>query len=166
MKMDATKKLYFAYGSNMHEGKRKEVMERAGSGSFDFFAVGELRGWRFAINKRAEHQPGMAWANIVKDENSVVHGVLFEIDDSIEERLDRVEGVGRNVRFAYLKEEETHVLCGDKLFKPLIYIAHSEAIEEGLYTTKGYLESIIKGAKEFKLPTNYVEYLKSFKLRV
>jgi len=53
-----------------------------------YIGNGILQGYRWIISERG-------YANIIKSESDEVHGVVYEISDTDEQRLDRYEGVGK-----------------------------------------------------------------------
>jgi gamma-glutamylcyclotransferase (GGCT)/AIG2-like uncharacterized protein YtfP len=74
--------LYFAYGSNMW---REQMIKRCPD--HRYIGNGIFQGYRWIISERG-------YAYIIKSESDEVHGVVYEISDTDEKRLDRYEGVG------------------------------------------------------------------------
>ena len=67
---------YFAYGSNMSSS-------RLNARSVNFFSKekGVLKGYRFVINKKSKKDPTIGFANIIKDNNSEVEGIIYEVKE-------------------------------------------------------------------------------------
>ncbi|KAH6888078.1 hypothetical protein B0T10DRAFT_460722 [Thelonectria olida] len=87
---------YFAYGSNLH----LRQMKRRCPGS-KFIGCARLSHYRWQINERG-------YANVVAAEGHWVDGLVYEIDENDEARLDINEGVSKN---AYTKQYMTVMLC-------------------------------------------------------
>jgi len=76
---------YFVYGSNMDP----ERMRRRGI-RFSRREHAVLEGFRLEFNKVSSRNTREAYANIVKDAESVVEGILYEIEESdLRRRIDR-----------------------------------------------------------------------------
>jgi gamma-glutamylcyclotransferase (GGCT)/AIG2-like uncharacterized protein YtfP len=106
----------------------------------------KLEGYKFFITKRGV-------ASIRKGEDFTVWGVLFEIGKECEESLDRYEGFPTSYRKKNIKVATDN----RKDIEAFAYIANEE--EEGTFGNK-YLEIILEGAKENKLPKSYINFLK------
>jgi gamma-glutamylcyclotransferase len=137
-------RLYFAYGSNLW----REQM-RARCPNHQVIANGVLKGYRWIISARG-------YANIVKSKPDEVHGAVYKISESDENRLDCCEGVHRG---SYRKEmimievEGKNVLC-------LVYI---DPIEREGRAKKEYIEKINRGICDSELPSEYVNrYIRKF----
>ncbi|CAM1502085.1 Fc.00g040690.m01.CDS01 [Cosmosporella sp. VM-42] len=81
-------KYYFAYGSNLH---LKQMKKRCPNSKF--IGCARLSNYRWQINERG-------YANVVEAEGRWVDGLVYEIDQKDEARLDINEGVSKN---AYTK---------------------------------------------------------------
>ncbi|KAF4464351.1 AIG2 family [Fusarium albosuccineum] len=77
-------KYYFAYGSNLH----LQQMKRRCPGS-KFIGSAQLWHYRWQINERG-------YANVIEDQGHWVEGLVYEINDRDEARLDVNEGVSKN----------------------------------------------------------------------
>ncbi|KAK2593281.1 hypothetical protein QQS21_009005 [Conoideocrella luteorostrata] len=82
-------KYYFAYGSNLH---MRQMQRRCPNSKYVGF--GRLPDFRWQINERG-------FANIVHADGHSVYGLVYEIDDGDEEKLDISEGVSKG---AYEKQ--------------------------------------------------------------
>ncbi|KAG5918499.1 hypothetical protein E4U42_006837 [Claviceps africana] len=76
-------KYYFAYGSNLH---MKQMQRRCPNSKYVGF--GRLPDFRWQINERG-------FANVVAAEGHWVDGLVYEIDDRDESKLDISEGVSK-----------------------------------------------------------------------
>jgi hypothetical protein len=129
----SSRKLYFAYGSNMW---RQQMQERCPEHRWVGSAL--LRGFRWIISKRGV-------ANVVAASGSVVYGTLFEISATDEVRLDAKEK-------GYDKAEHP-VESGGQTKPALMYIDRVQA--EGLARTE-YVARINNAIADANLPPDYV----------
>ncbi|KAL7930998.1 hypothetical protein V8C35DRAFT_310978 [Trichoderma chlorosporum] len=88
-------KLYFAYGSNLHI---KQMNRRCPNSKY--IGTARLCNYRWQINERG-------YANVTQAEGHWVDGLVYEIDDIDEAKLDINEGVAKN---AYTKRYMTVLL--------------------------------------------------------
>lgn len=127
---------YFAYGSNMNpERMRQRGIE---------FSRREhviLNGWRLVFNKIASRNPKEGYANIEPDEEGVVEGILYEIQDSDLEKLDRYEGYPNHYNRIKVKVKLNNV----QEVEAITYIAQHDKIKSGLKPSKDYLNHLLKG---------------------
>ncbi|KHO00180.1 AIG2 family protein [Metarhizium album ARSEF 1941] len=82
-------KYYFAYGSNLH---MKQMQRRCPNSRYVGF--GRLPNFRWQINERG-------YANVVHAQGQWVDGLVYEIEETDEEKLDISEGVAKG---AYEKQ--------------------------------------------------------------
>jgi gamma-glutamylcyclotransferase (GGCT)/AIG2-like uncharacterized protein YtfP len=136
--------LYFAYGANMDPNAMRQrapnsrVLGRA-----------RLVRHKFFIMKSG-------FASVRRDPHADVHGVLFDLALSDVPALDRFEEVGRGL---YTKVVQPVLREGAAAARALVYVGAST--EEGK-PTSAYLDTILTGAKEGRLPENYIAFLASF----
>lgn len=140
---------YFAYGSNMDPDRMRErgvnFLKRE-------HAI--LEGWRLKFNKIYSRNDTEGYANIEKDTESAVEGILYEIRDSDIKKLDRYE-----VYPNHYERLRVSVKLGDgKEVEAITYIAKSDKVREGLKPSKEYLSYLIKGCD--LLSEEYCERLK------
>lgn len=123
---------YFAYGSNMNE---KRMTDRGVN--FLSKEKGTLKGYRFIINKKSQKIPGIGFANIIKDKNSEVEGILYEVKTEDILKLDKFEGYPKHYRREMLPINGENVI---------VYIANDNwtTINE-LNTTEEYKNHILEG---------------------
>lgn len=139
---------YFAYGSNMND---KRMIERG----VNFFSKekGTLKGYKFIINKKSQKNPNIGFANIIRDENSEVEGIIYDILPEDILKLDKFEGFPKHYR------RENYII-NDK--ECVIYIANDIwTTPNELEATEEYKNHILEG-KEF-LSDNYYNKLLEIK---
>ncbi|MFA5745446.1 MAG: gamma-glutamylcyclotransferase family protein [archaeon] len=142
---------YFAYGSNMSE---RQMDERIGIANYKFFSCGKLLGYELRFNKtpRNIENPKKGYANIEPKENSVVEGIIFEIDSIAISKLDKYECVPEH----YVRKQLI-VNALDKEILCEVYFAVKT--RDGLKPEKVYLDRLLKG--KVYLSEKYYKDLKS-----
>ncbi|CAH2005519.1 unnamed protein product [Acanthoscelides obtectus] len=152
--------LYFAYGSNLlaqriHINNPSAV--RAG--------IAKLNDYRLDFVGQSSRWKG-APATIVPHTGKHVWGALWELDNADKESLDRQEGVDANIYFPLEVEVES---SDGKVMRARTYRETAE-IKEYVDLSKLpaerqpstiYLKTILTGAKESGLPSEYQEILKT-----
>lgn len=142
--------LYLAYGSNLLSAR---LLARVPS------AVprgpAELPGRVVRFHKRG-WLDGSGKADLVPADRScaLAHGVVYEIAAGERELLDRAEGLGRG----YL-HETVAVTVGGRPAEAFTYRAEPGAVDPRLRPFDWYLELVVAGAREHRLPADYIERL-------
>lgn len=112
--------------------------------------VAVLKGYKLIFTPFSANRKEGA-ADIVKEEGSRVHGVLFETDEESLKNLDKKEIPYRRVTI--------EVVVGKKVFDSVVVY---EIIEKGeCLPNKQYLGIMIGGAKEHNLPKKYIKELEA-----
>jgi gamma-glutamylcyclotransferase (GGCT)/AIG2-like uncharacterized protein YtfP len=149
---------YFAYGSNMSHDQMCNICPNA-----KFINKVWLAGYKFVYDGYSQTRKCPV-ANIIlpdKDndnDNDIVWGGLYEIDESCKDELDRREGYP----CAYNRKQLIVKDNSGKEYKALAYLR--EALEQG-QPSREYECIVIKGAKDCDLPNDYViRNLKSAKV--
>ena len=141
---------YFAYGSNMNleriTGRSVNVKKREAA---------VLEGYRLEFNKVASRNEREGYANIVKDENGVVEGILYVISEEDLEKLDKEEACPNH----YRREKVIVRLKDGREVEAITYIANPERVRGGLKPTREYLNHLLAG-REF-LSDSYYAFLES-----
>lgn len=113
---------YFAYGSDMDANRMRER-----DVNFSWRRRDILKGYRLVFNKRARDNPKAGYANIVPDNECIVEGALYEIDEEGLNKLDKYEGFQKH----YIRNEML-VECERKEYLAHVYAANSVWIVNGL----------------------------------
>ena len=112
-----------------------------------------LRGYRMAFNKRAASGPGV-YANIVPEASARVWGVAYLCDEAAIHALDRYEGVSGG----HYRPERVEVVTEEgRVLQALTYVAGAEHMCEGRRPARAYLNKILEGARQHRLPEEYVK---------
>ena len=127
---------YFAYGSNMNPERMKDR-------GVDFIKskAGILRNYKLTFSKICSENNKSGYANIVANKNSIVEGVVYEINDNDILKLDTFEDYPEK----YNRIELDIELKDKTTTKAITYIATKGEIKNGLKPTKEYLNHLLKG---------------------
>jgi len=153
---------YFAYGSNMDEGdfekwckdKERDMVKLQNP------RAAKLNGYKLTFNYYSTCR-GAGAANIMEDKERCVYGILIEIEDSDLETIRRKEGYhsGHYHEICIDVEQlsDGRVFHGVKTYK----VTKDEEKPDHRCPTKYYLQLIIKNAKRYNFPKEYIECLES-----
>ena len=142
--------LYFAYGSNMDPLQMEQrcpgavVIGPARLDGYRLAFVWDSPGWGGGVGTVFPARGGMVW------------GVLWELTDDDEKALDRYEGVAVG---AYTKERVVPDADG-KPVNAFVYVATDTRPKQ---PSARYVDALVRGAKAFSLPDDYVERLRVLK---
>lgn len=139
------KNLYFAYGSNID----KVQMQKRCPGS-ELIGNGIIDGYRFIINKRG-------YATLMSTEKDFVPGVVWRLSEDDEHSLDLYEGYKKGIYDKCFRK--VRASDGQEFFC-LLYIDHCNQVLGP--PNQGYMEKIIKGARDCELPANHICLLTSW----
>jgi hypothetical protein len=134
---------YFAYASNL----KKSNLELSLGSKIDNFLDGRLLDYGFRFN--VKNADGKARANIIVSESEDVFGAIYEIENTVKEKLLASEPGYKLI--------EVNIETQTGYVPALTFISDEDT--EGLYPAKDYLKSISEGAKEHKLPEEYLEFI-------
>lgn len=140
--------LYFAYGSNM---LTKRLRERVPSALV--VGTGYVEGHRLAFHKVSTDGSGKCDLH-QGDAGDRVHGVLFNIDINEKVALDKHEGLGSGYRF-----DPVNVVTSAGTCQACAYFATDT--DQALAPYDWYVELVVAGATEHKLPEDYIEAIRA-----
>jgi len=151
--------LYFAYGSNLDwEYMKKRVP------SSIFYGKAKLENYRVDFTRESIIW-GCGVADIIED-NKDVWGVIYQFDEKDLGRLDKFEGYNPNrVKNAYKRIEKMVYLEGKKDQPMTVYTYEVIDKEFGKHKpNKEYKNLIVTGAKYWKLPKEYINFLENIEI--
>jgi gamma-glutamylcyclotransferase len=134
---------YFAYGSNMDTPQMQQRLE-----AVRIVGQARFKGYRLVFDKISKDRTGKA--NLLKDEQSEVWGVVYEMTDEQMRKLDSFE---RGYDRAKVEVE----LDNGKRLQVYTYI--SEKRDPSLRPKTEYVNTIINGANKHGLPKEYIRKL-------
>lgn len=135
---------YFAYASNL----QVSTLEQRLGAKIQDYLQGRLIDYGFRFNRK--NSDGKARANILVSEGEDVFGVLYPIEEKYRDILLKTEP---GYRLIEIQVETDH---GN--VEALTFISDSD--DEDIYPSKEYFDSILKGAKEHRLPEEYTDFIK------
>jgi cation transport regulator ChaC len=145
---------YFAYGSNMC---RSIFCERRGMNPLAV-RTGWLEGYRIRFHLPVG--PGeRGVANLEPEVGVRTHGVLYLLGAAELDRLDRSEGVDRG----YYRRIPVEVFVGEEEYVPA-FTYLSPWRSEGRKPSARYLGLLLEGARQHRLPVEYVQFLEGHEL--
>ncbi|MEN8262895.1 MAG: gamma-glutamylcyclotransferase family protein [Nitrospirota bacterium] len=139
--------LYFAYGSNMSIARLKKRVPSASA-----LETGLLYEHTLAFHKIGRKDgTGKCNAHHTGAPSDYLMGVIYRIDPDQRNSLDRIEGLGNG----YTTKDVTVMSVSNKEIKALTYIATN--INNDLKPFHWYKHHVLYGARENKLPSDYIE---------
>lgn len=145
--------LYFAYGSNMNEGRLRERLSRSGQDLLERRCAA-LEGYRLAFDKVSSQQGWVGFANIVPCPDGRVEGTLNAMRPAALDALDAIELVPHHYhRRRVLVRDATGVIL-----PALTYVAHPDMVRANLKPTRDYIDHLLAGGDI--LPGEYLELLR------
>ncbi len=140
-----TSLLYFSYGSNMSTPRLMNRVHSAKSVS-----VARLEKHRLRFHKRSKKGSGKCDIEFTDDAEHFVYGVVYRLLTTEKQKLDAIEELGQGYN------EKTVSLVGihGELFDAVTYYATD--IDSSLKPYHWYKEHVIRGAKEHRLPPEYI----------
>jgi gamma-glutamylcyclotransferase len=143
--------LYFAYGSNMLLRRLKQRTPSA-----TVVNVGYVSCRRLTFDKVSRDGSGKCDIESSINLTDRAYGVLYEVSSSEKPELDKAEGLGNGYDqhdvLVTTKSGETHTAT--------TYIATHK--EPALWPYHWYKALVIAGALEHQLPTDYIEWIRTF----
>jgi gamma-glutamylcyclotransferase (GGCT)/AIG2-like uncharacterized protein YtfP len=140
----------FSYGSNMCRQRLQARVPAARP-----LEPAWLGSYAFRMHKRGYDDSGKADAFYTGDAADRLWGVLFEIQISDWEALDRAEGVG----VGYDRRAVTVLTADDTERAAELYVARPEWIDTGAVPFTWYKRFVTHGAEQHGLPADYRRFL-------
>lgn len=148
---------YFAYGSALSKRHIGEWASEHGVDPrlFDGGVPAVLRGYQLVFDVESRFWGGRI-ANLSQAEDSVVHGVLFELPDSAEEAIARKEGVptGLSAKIAV-----TVGVRGEQV-PATAFVARPEKRTTPRPPSGKLLAYLLEGAEQRGLPSKWIDELR------
>ena len=153
--------LYFAYGSNMHWEQMKERCPSA-----RFVGVAVLQDHRLAFTRYSRKRNGGV-ADAVSEKGKMVWGVVFEIHDDDVGQLDTEEGYEEgSAHNSYQRQDWQVLLDGDDTRPLAVAVYFAERQESPPLPSQGYKDQILRGARRWRLPSDYIKQLEAIEVAV
>jgi len=148
---------YFAYGSALSKRHVAEWASEHGVDPrlFDAGVPAMLRGYKLVFDVESRFWGGRV-ANLTRDEDGTVHGVLFQIPDEMQEAVPRKEGVPTGLS----QKLDITVEAGGESIAAHAFVARPERRTLPGPASPRLLEYLIEGAQERGLPAEWVAELR------
>lgn len=146
--------LIFAYGSNMDSKRLSARVSSARS-----IATAYITKYQLHFNKASEDKTAKANIMQTENDNDIVWGVIFEIDDQQKPLLDKYEGLGKG----YNEENLLFTDAANNTYEAWVYIGDTDALNEELLPFESYKQHCLSGAEEHNLPADYVDKIRAVK---
>lgn len=140
---------YFAYGSNMLQARLARRVPSAVA-----LGTARLHGHVLRFHQHGADGSGKCNALMTGNENDVVHGALYEIDESKMAKLHAAEGPG--YEFVTL---DVHTANGP--VRAALYRARPAWLDDAMAPFAWYQAFVVAGAKQNNLPAEYISYLEN-----
>ena len=144
--------LYFAYGANMFSRRIQSPNIAPSAIAVD---IGFVQGRRFTFGKVSRDGSGKCDMEITNNSSNRAYGVLYRISAKDRENLNQAEGLGIGYN-----ETSVQVVTAKGTYTAMTYIGSYQ--EAALRPYQWYKAFVIAGAIEHELPTEYIEWLRTF----
>lgn len=153
----------FSYGSNMNRSELRSWLE--GSGHDSSLVVeaspATLEGYDFVWNYYSQGRAGGS-ANLEHKDNSVIWGILLEIDESLLKAFDRKEGHPYFYSRGNNRVQVTRVRDG-KTIMAWLYLANpNKAGGRDMRPTRDYKKLVLDAAIFWEFPEDYIEKIRAW----
>jgi len=150
---------YFAFGSNLSTKRIRKNCESAKA-----VHVGKVDKYKLDFGHHSTGWQG-AVATITPDPREAVYGVIWEIEQKHKKSLDQQEGVHRKIYREITVEVAPITQKGlGKKIRCVSYVLEQDKFQNGNHLpTPAYKDTIIRGAKEHRLPQVYIKRLESLR---
>lgn len=138
---------YFGYASNLKQSLLEERIDR--HIPIHVF-TGKLNNYQFCFNHR--QQNGQTRANIIPKDGMNVLGVVYIIDEKYRNILLKSEPGYR------LVDLDIQLDYDKSIIKAKTFLT-DDITSENLLPSNDYLQTILIGAREHKLPEDYINYI-------
>ena len=140
--------LYFAYGSNMEKEQMNSRCPHC-----KFITVARLDHYTLAFTRYSDRWSGGV-ADLLPSRGKSVHGVLYEISFTDLKLLDQYTGYPH----CYLRGDVLLETSSGERLPAMTYFA----VRQGeVKPSRRYLDQILKGARSYHFPKDYIHFLKS-----
>ncbi len=151
---------YFAYGSALSIARTSEWAESHGMDVAPFIAgvPARLDGHHLEFRVHSRYWQGLV-ADLVPAAGESVHGVLFELDDDARAAVLHKEGVVTGL----FREITVEVEAGGRRVPASTFAAEPSRVTTPGAPSPTYLDALITGAEERKLPASWVASLRALR---
>ncbi|MDD3858938.1 MAG: BPL-N domain-containing protein [Bacteroidales bacterium] len=153
--MTNNKVLLFAYGSNMNLRDLNLYFKKNNvKANISIVGVACLKNYKLSWSKFSKTRD-CGTLNIESSENSEVWGIVIQVDKYTLQLFDKKEGHPKH----YQRIKVSVVTNENSILETHTYTSHPAHITANFWPTEDYLNTVISGAIEHKLPTDYIKTL-------
>lgn len=165
---------YFAYGSNMDEGHLNKwcSCNKYKSISFENARSAKLNDYKLCFNYYSKKRWDAGAANIMKSEGKCVYGLLLPLNVEQLKSIRKKEGCKNPERkgapncYDEIKVEVELLDIGKKKTNVITYKAAKHKEKDAHQPpTESYMQLIIKNAKKYNFPSEYIRCLESIETK-
>ena len=151
---------YFAYGSALSIARTREWCDSHDMDIAPFLAgvPARLDGYQLEFRVPSRYWQGLV-ADVVPAPGGSIHGVLFELDDDARAAVLHKEGVVTGL----FREIEVDVVAGERLARASTFAAEPSRVTAPGAPSASYLDALITGGEERKLPAAWLNSLRSLR---
>ena len=142
---------YFAFGSNMSFAQ----LQQRGCANFEFIGPAKLNDYKITFSGQSPNWNMKGTANILPSKGDYIWGGLFMVEKDCIGQLNILEHVPDR-----RKRIKIQVEVGNRIISALAYVIKTDL--EANKPSKEYLDKIIEGAKDCKIPKEYIAKLRSY----
>jgi hypothetical protein len=153
--------MQFAYGSNMDVERLKKEDKGGIVRILNNAKRARLDDWEFGFTKKGNDG---GKANIIPKTGGIVWGILIQLDSDAVKEMDDSEGINPskwNEGMPHYTKGNVRVVTDDgEEHECKTYVANFHPLrfdEGGVPPSRKYLGYVVKGAKDFHLPSEYIE---------
>lgn len=158
-----TMALVFQYGSNMSEARLNGPDRLNGNARVVGIAITEGK-FDFVFDILSDKGRNAA-ADIVADGTRRIWGVVYDVPDALIGRqtakprrsLDAIEGEGGN----YQRIRINLRWRNGRVIRDAVFTYVGLARRNGIQTTQGYVDHILRGLADHQMPSGYIKYIRS-----
>lgn len=118
-------------------------------------STARLHGHRLKFHKRGRDGSAKCDIEHTRNRTDIVHGVVYQILARDKITLDSYEGLGNG----YEEKRVSIILPDNKILEAVAYYATT--IDTALQPYHWYKEHVLRGAREHRLPEEYIETIES-----
>lgn len=144
--------LYFAHGSNMKKSRMRKRIPEA-----EVIGPAWIDNKRLVCNKISKDGSGKA--NLANSPGHRVWGVLYKIPQNALQKLDQIEGGYDRRKLEVTRAPGEKVEAPGEKVEAFVYV--STKTDDSLKPFDWYKSFIVEGAREHKLPDEYIQELEA-----
>lgn len=144
---------YFAYGSNMALWVMAEICAQ-----HDLIGIAQLPDYRLAFTRYSQGWKGGV-SDVIYSPGDTVWGGLFLIGNTCHDALD----LNTHYGVGYTSMGVDVYTPDGSAYHTITYTVMKKSVQEHA-PSRAYMDTLLEGARELRLPKEYLKFLKSIKI--